>query len=405
MGHDRKKLWLALALAVAVLLVVSCASGATPTATPAAKAPGEKAAPATTAAKPSSATAEAKPAAAATKPAAEAAKEPLPKMINLATHSPGTMFNAAGTALAKVASDSSPIRTVVQPFSGPPAWVPGMNGEGKPEVGLINAVEGRQAYTGKVAPNPLPAGVNVKPPYDKPNPNIRALAFGTPMFGGMVVRADSPYKTIADLKGTRVAFGFQAFPANVMITLSNLALAGLTINDVKTVDVPETTAGQQALIENRVDSATAALGMSKVAEADAQIGVRFLQSPRDPDKLAAAQQFMPGGDVYLVPAANKEPGIKEDTYIWGYGMMIMASTHMSDETAYTLVKAWWDNLATLQPMHSQFRDWTEKTFVTDKPTVPYHPGAIKFYKEKGVWTPKMDQYQEALLKGELPFLK
>ena len=91
--------------------------------------------------------------------AGAAAKEAeLSRTINFATHAVGTVFNAVGTGLSKVASDRGPIRVVVQPFSGPPAWIPSMSRNGKPEVGIINVIDVWQAYTGKLTPRPLPAG-------------------------------------------------------------------------------------------------------------------------------------------------------------------------------------------------------------------------------------------------------
>ena len=72
---------------------------------------------------------------------------------------------------------------------------------------------------------------------------------------------------------------------------------------------------------------------------------------------------------------------------------------MTDDVAYTLVKTWWDYSKELWPMHPQLRGWGPDLFVWKDAPVPYHPGAIKFYKEKGVWTPDMEDLQKRLLGG------
>ncbi len=43
------------------------------------------------------------------------------------------------------------------------------------------------------------------------------------------------------------------------------------------------------------------------------------------------------------------------------------------------------------------KEWTPDRFVSKEALIPYHPGAIRFYKEKGVWTDEMAKLQEALL--------
>ena len=335
---------------------------------------------------------------------AQGQKQPLPASVNFGTHAIGTVFNATGTGLAKVASDRGPIRVVVQPFSGPPAWIPTMNREGKPEIGVINVSEVWQAYTGKVTPKPLPAGSpEIKPPYP-PNSNLRLLMMGTDLAVGIPVRADSPIKSIADIKGKRVTGGYPAFPAGVLAVLSLLATCQVSIQDVATVPVPEVVSGVRAVMEGRADAAgTAAVGMPIVTEADAKVGVRFLPVCQDPEGVRVAQGIMPGAQVKVRRAGPA--GLKQDTPLWTYGIVIAASTHMTNEAAYALVKTWSEHWKELEPIHPQLRGWRPEIFVQKLATIPYHPGAINLYKEKGLWSSEMDRNQEILLRGELPFLK
>lgn len=332
-----------------------------------------------------------------------AQQQKLPSSINFGTHAVGSVFNAVGTGLAKVASDRGPVRVVVQPFAGPPAWVSSMNKEGKPEIGIINVTEIWQAYNGKLSPEPLPAGApKLKVRYGA-HPNLRLLTLGTNLSLGILVRADSPMKSLADLKGKRLTWDFPAFPANIFSGLATLSTAGVSINDVQRVPVPEVVSGVRALMEGRVDAAVCSVGMGIVSEADARVGVRFLPAGEDPKGVRVAGGIMPGGKVTM-----RKPGpagVKTEIPIWSYGISIVTSTHMSDELAYALIKTWWDHWKELEPIHPQLRGWNPDVFVQETATIPYHPGAIKLYKEKGKWSADMDRNQAALMKGELPFLK
>ncbi|HXV81197.1 MAG TPA: TAXI family TRAP transporter solute-binding subunit [Candidatus Binatia bacterium] len=334
---------------------------------------------------------------------AQSQKQALPRSVNFGTHVVGTVFNAVGTGLANVATERGSIRVVVQPFAGPPAWIPTMNREGKPEIGIINVSEAWQAFTGKATPEALPAGApQVKTKYS-PNSNLRMLMMGTNLAVGMPVRADSPVKSMADMKGKSVTWDYPAFPAGILAGLSMFATCGISVQDVKTVPVPEVVAGVRAVMEGRADAAaTAAVGMGIVTEADAKVGIRFLPVCDDPKGVRVAQGIMPGGHVGIRRAGPA--GLKQDTLLWQYGIVVAASTHMPNEVAYALVKTWADNWKQLEPIHPQLRGWRPEVFVQKLATIPYHPGAINFYKERGLWNSEMDRNQEILLKGELPFL-
>ena len=113
--------------------------------------------------------------------------------------------------------------------------------------------------------------------------------------------------------------------------------------------------------------------------------------------------MLPGGAYEMWEPGPS--GIKERTPLLTYPTVIVASTSLPDQVAEALLTAWWDNLAELRTLHPAFqRMKTPDMFVIEKISIPYHEGAVKFYKKKGVWSAKMDTIQQRLLKGEYPFL-
>ena len=182
-----------------------------------------------------------------------------------------------------------------------------------------------------------------------------------------------------------------------------LANNGLTEDDFKTIVVPSGKAGMSALTEGRVDVTLAAIGSPGVTEANARLGgVRYLAMSTEPEDLNAFKRFFPGAAIKV-----REPGvigITEPMPVMAFPLMVTTSTHLPDNVAYALVKAWWDNYKETAKLHPSFKFWSTDNFVIKNTTVPYHPGAIAFYKEKGAWSPEMDTIQERLLKGEYPFL-
>jgi len=56
---------------------------------------------------------------------------------------------------------------------------------------------------------------------------------------------------------------------------------------------------------------------------------------------------------------------------------------MSDQLAYDILKALFDHKEELNQIHAQFKGITLENAVKGMP-IPFHPGALKFYKEKGL---------------------
>jgi TRAP-type uncharacterized transport system substrate-binding protein len=71
-----------------------------------------------------------------------------------------------------------------------------------------------------------------------------------------------------------------------------------------------------------------------------------------------------------------------------------------DEAAYAILEALWNNMEKYRNVHVLLRSLTQKRLATIEATVPFHPGAVKFYKEKGLWTDELEKHQKALLEGK-----
>src|SRR3989442_1941782 len=144
----------------------------------------------------------------------------------------------------------------VQPYTGTSTMLPLLN-TGEVDFGLVNAVDMGLSYRG---PNYKVGGRNPFPHA----PNLRLVMRGSPLVVGLLVRKDSPIKTIQDIKGKRVTGEYPAHLAVWYSTFGRLANAGLTWNDVKVVPVPAVNDGVDALVQGRTDVTTHALNSAKV---------------------------------------------------------------------------------------------------------------------------------------------
>lgn len=332
-----------------------------------------------------------------TEASAQKSAAKLPDKIVVSTLSPGTMMYAVTSGLAKVASDNSTTTMVVVP-GNLVASVPNMDKMGQPMLVLADANTFYQAYTGKVAPEPTIKGMPQKNFYPHACGNLRGLMAGSNMTFGFLVRNDSGLEKVEDLKGKRIAWGWAEAPFQLNNTLTSLYNAGLTIDDVKTVAVTNMVASVQALTDGRLDTTNVAVGMGAISEADAMVGVHYLDQSINPEAIKQARRCRAG--VKVLPIPPGPAGLKRKTALMGSPMVVAASTHLSADVAYELLRVWWDNYEKWQDIHPGLKLWTRESFFIKEMTVPYHEGAVRFYKEKGVWDAEMDQIQARLLAGD-----
>ncbi len=74
---------------------------------------------------------------------------------------------------------------------------------------------------------------------------------------------------------------------------------------------------------------------------------------------------------------------KEDIETFGVGATFVTSSDVSDKVVYTVVKAVFENFEDFKKLHPAFAHLKESEMIKDGLSAPLHPGAVKYYKERG----------------------
>jgi TRAP transporter TAXI family solute receptor len=317
--------------------------------------------------------------------AAPAAAQP---PVSIGANPPGSVMYAVGSGITKVVSEAGKVRMSVQPYAGSSTFIPLLN-SGELEFGVVNAVDMALAYRGPAfkigGRNPYPHA-----------PNVRLVMRGSPFLVALLVRKDSPIRNVHDIKGKRVTGEYPAHLAIWYNMFGHLATAGLTWSDVKVVPVPAVNEGIDALVQGRADVSEFSLNGAKVKEADAAIGVRHISNDCSPEGEKRLRQAVPGYYPRWIKAGSAT-GVTEDICVIAYDLQIATGKSAPDAVVEATLRAVWDNIDKLAPIHSAFKEFTRERLADPDPTLPYHPAAVRFYKEHGVWKAEMDQVQQRLL--------
>ena len=295
------------------------------------------------------------------------------QQISIATSNPGAIYHSIGTAIAKVLNESG-VNATVQPATSPNQYLP-LISNGEFDMGPVNLQELSYAYKGEAWFS------------GRANKGLRLLALHYPLRVTMFVRADSDMQTISDLKGKRMTAGYTAQKTINPQNAAMYATADMTEADIKPVPVPSVVGGANAFMSGSSDAFMFALGAGKVREADAAVGgIRALKIVKQADSEDKIRKHWPVGYLTLVkPGPAAGPGVKEPTWMLTYPQAIAAGEKMSDEAAYNVAKAMYNGAAQLGKLLPPFRLFKPDAMVGPSGGVPYHPGAIKFYKEVGIW--------------------
>jgi TRAP transporter TAXI family solute receptor len=307
------------------------------------------------------------------------------KSVTLGTNPPGSVFHAVGSGVAKVVTDAGVLQVSTQPHAGSSTFLPLLD-SGEMEFGVNNAVDMTLAYRG---PGFKIGGKNPFPH----TPHVRLLTRGSPLLVALLVRRDAPIRNVHDVKGKRMTGEYPAHLAVWYNMFGHLATAGLTWSDVKVVPVPAINEGVDALVQGRADVTEYALNAAKVREADAAVGVKHVSNDCSPEGERRLRAAVPGYYPHWVKK-GEAAAVPEDICVIAYDIYLTVGKGVPHDTVDAMMRAIWDNVDKLKPLHPIFKDWTRERMPTHEVTMPYHVGAVRFFKERGAWTPEMERAQQ-----------
>ncbi len=296
--------------------------------------------------------------------------------ISFASLPQGSLIYFQATVISKMLLDKTDLKVRVAPMSGTEA--------------IIAAAERKQAEMMLLDVTQAAAAINGEEHFKgRPATKLRAIAKMVTFPVGIMVKNDSKYKTIADLKGTKLPSGWRAFRQGLTLMKATLATGGLTMDDVSGVPTVGLIRAADDFKSGRTIGTLIAPTTPKVKEVNAALGgIRFISIGNTPQALKAVQSVRQDFYIMTLKPAPYLPGILSETSLLAFDLALSVGAHVSDEVAYKIAKAVYENKKMLAQGHPTFRGFDPKTAGKQFSVLQYHPGAIKFYKEVGIWQGK-----------------
>ncbi|MPY70120.1 MAG: TAXI family TRAP transporter solute-binding subunit [Alphaproteobacteria bacterium] len=303
------------------------------------------------------------------------------KAVTIGSSSIGSTFYVISVAMSKMIVKYAGMNATVQPLGGSYPNLFGLEA-GKVDFAMANSLSQYDSYLGKT-------------PFKKPN-DVRIVAQGQPNFRTLVVRTKSGARTAEDLVGRTVVAKRRALPELEIIADAFIKVYGLPKDKVKLVSTVNTGQVVKALRAGTVDAAFYPVGPKQPAMSAMYhdgIGHFF---PFTKEKRDAMLELLPPAFWGGAFKAGSFPGQKEDAHMFGLNTSFVTNAKMGEDAVYKVTKAILGHPKEFSTFHAAARQWTPQRSLSNA-SIPFHPGAIRYYKEIGAWTAAHDKQQAELL--------
>lgn len=304
-------------------------------------------------------------------PAKEPDKEPAKKVfISIATGGTGGTYYPLGGAMAKIYNTNIEGVTANAQSTGASVENIGLVSKGETEIAFVQNDVTFYAFTGTETFK------------DKEKiTNVRGMAMLYPEVVQIIATAESGIKSVADLKGKKLAVGAAGSGTEVNAR-QVLAEYGLTYDDLGKADYLSFNEAADQLKNKQIDAAfvTGAIPTSAVTEVTQTADINVI--PVDSDKIASLIAKYPFYTEVVIPA-NSYKGQTEDVSAAAVMAMLVVPEDLDDELAYNLTKQLFEQRQVIIDTHARGNDIKLETALAGMP-IDVHPGAMKYYDEMGI---------------------
>jgi TRAP transporter TAXI family solute receptor len=291
--------------------------------------------------------------------------------VSIATGGTGGVYYPMGGGLAAVLSKYLPNMQATAEVTGGTVDNINLVGSGKPYIGFGMTDAAQDAFSGQGK------FVNKKQ-------NIRALLVLYPNRMHLVSVESTGIKTMADLKGKHVSTGSPGSATEVM-AFRLLEAAGLD----KDKDIKRERLGAaesvNAIKDRKIDAFFWVGGLPTAAVTDLanSPGMKIAMIDHDDTVAKMNQKY---GSIYFKDVIPKTmySGMAKDNQIASVANILFVNSTMSDKDAYNIVKTVFDKLPELINVHAEYKNIKLEAQKSNSAVVPFHPGALQYFKEKGV---------------------
>lgn len=266
--------------------------------------------------------------------------------------------------------------------------VPGysMNAEASggsiPSITFINeqVAQGKGAMTALPSINAAQAYNGDAPFEDIKAPNLRGVNFVYGSEINLVVPANSPIQSIYDIKGHRISLN--APGSGVAIISEEIVNAhGMTVDDFDALWLSSTEI-VSGIQDDSIDGGFigASVPVPAITELSTSTDIRIISL--DPEVVKKTVGERPYYYEAVIPGGTYK-GVDEDVITMGYGVVTVAPEEMSEDFIYDFLTAIYDHRQELLDIHPITEQMTLED-ATKTISIPLHPGAEKYFREKGV---------------------
>lgn len=244
----------------------------------------------------------------------------------------------------------------------------------------IRLVNKKEAELALVQSDTLDQAWNATEAFKEPLKEMSALAVLYPEIVQVVVATDSPIQSMADLKGKKVGVGAPGSGTEANFR-QLLDAYGMTREDVG-AQFLSFSESAEAFKDKHIEAfiVTAGIPNAGIMDVATQNTIRILDIPAD--VAAKMIQKYP----FLAPAkipADTYKGLSTEVSTVAVNAVLIAANDMKPETAYRLTQTLLENKEELAAAHAKGKE-VSPAYAVKGVSIPFHPGAVKYYQEKGL---------------------